>query len=149
MTLDELEKLLAAATPGEWTADSADVDNRDGLEHFIKVPHKSYIHLFQDSSPSKEEPWTEWTFNDHGEQAGKDAALIVAAVNALPSLIASARRVEGLEKAARALLDNLELSIAPAYGSKEHNAKTSRAVDDYGERVRDLEAALQPPTAKE
>jgi hypothetical protein len=67
-TLEELEKLLKAGTPGPWThaSDKLSAGN-------IKAPD--------------------------------NAALICAAINALPGLIESARRVERLEAALQEIAD--------------------------------------------
>ena len=75
--LDRLEALRAAATPGEWTTYPSR-SGQPGLVH-IKIPNSMHP--------------TAWP---------ADAALIVAAVNALPDLIGRIRELEGREAKLRA-----------------------------------------------
>ena len=70
--LDRLEALRAAATPGEWTTYPSR-SGQPGLVH-VKIPDSMHP--------------TAWP---------ADAALIVAAVNALPDLIGRIRELEGRE----------------------------------------------------
>ena len=101
MSTDELEKLLADATPLPW---------RQGQPDSRKVhPH------WRDSDGNDRDDclhkngWAK-TIATVGKEEGDwrdalrqhaDAALIVAAVNALPELLAMARRVEGLDRIER------------------------------------------------
>jgi hypothetical protein len=102
ITLDELEKLLAAATPGPWThaSDKLAAGN-------IKAPD--------------------------------NAALIVAAVNALPELLARVKRLEEALRLGKIVMDMLEEhgpSIVPHLLDTDENA---------GQRFRDAlaRAALE------
>jgi hypothetical protein len=69
-TLDELERLLKAGTQGPWETKQ----NKAGNTTIGPVGYSGFI--------------TPWVCDD------ENAALIVAAINALPGLIESARRVE-------------------------------------------------------
>ncbi len=55
------------------------------------VPVKDYCHIFLDSYPTKEEPFSTWTFNDHNEAAGRDAAFIANARTDVPALCQEVR----------------------------------------------------------
>jgi hypothetical protein len=76
-TLDELEKLLAEATQGKW----------------YRSNNMDYV-VGEDGPIAECEP-IEGYFRKHVA----NAALIVAAINALPGLIESARRVEEMQAA--------------------------------------------------
>ena len=84
MNIDDLKKLLAAATPGPWThaSDKLAAGN-------IKAPD--------------------------------NAALIVAAVNALPELLAMAEENARMRAALQAIVDNAEI------GEREADAAFARA----------------------
>jgi len=86
-TLGELEKLLKAGTPGPWEV----VKSPSGLWAVINDPFNQNIASLVDNTPAIEPA---------------DAALIVAAINALPGLLESARRVERLEAGLQAIVDN-------------------------------------------
>jgi hypothetical protein len=72
-TLDELERLLKAGTKGPWETKQ----NKAGNTTIGPVGYSGFI--------------TPWVCDD------ENAALIVAAINALPGLIESARRVRELQ----------------------------------------------------
>jgi hypothetical protein len=74
-TLEELERLLKAGTPGPWTA----YKPGDGACWIID-PDGDSLWIDPDREPNT--------------ISYQDAALIVAAINALPALLESARRVE-------------------------------------------------------
>ena len=82
--LDELERLLEAATPGPWGVGEGD----DPPYPIITTPNGHGMVA---------ETWG----GQDVEHGHADAALIVAAVNSLPALIAAARRAEALEKAGK------------------------------------------------
>jgi hypothetical protein len=91
-TLEELEKLLKAGTPGPWvmatgTSPLGDTGDFDGWVEIIGGGTRT-VAL--------------WQADEEGDEA--DAALIVAAINALPGLIASARRVEEMRVALEEIL---------------------------------------------
>jgi hypothetical protein len=93
-TLDELERLLKAGTPGPWKIDgdkaSPDIFGPEGWAVALGECSQNcgYIH------------WNNLA----------DADLIVAAINALPGLIESARRVEEM-RAALKTIDRFSLII--------------------------------------
>jgi hypothetical protein len=95
-TLDELEKLLKAGTPGpvafEHRGTKSDIkEGRDCWAVFAEADRYDFETPYLAKVKSKE-----------------DAALIVAAINALPGLLESARRVETL----KAEVDRLQVSSA-------------------------------------
>ena len=99
--LEELERLLAKATPGEWIAQSTDTE---GPDYGVCIVAENLGGLVAAALP-----WP--TEIDKGDFARVEAnaALIVALRNAAPSLIATAREVEGLrvenERLPRDLVD--------------------------------------------
>lgn len=100
LDLDELARLAKAATPGRWFTGftphylSAGQDADGGPRSCHPITIRSPEHT--------EEIATVWTYLLPTEA---NAALIAAAVNALPALIASARRLAAVEGAARELMD--------------------------------------------
>jgi hypothetical protein len=80
--LAELERLLAAATPGPWSYETDDEGSSMG---WICAPNEKYPGF------SGEE-----LFDVRGDSAQQfiNAALIVAAINALPGLLARIRELE-------------------------------------------------------
>lgn len=76
--LDELERLLEQATPGDWEWYKSNSYNRIGLAN-------SYCEIIYPVKYSDGHPGIEWR-ND------ADAKLILASRNALPALIAAARK---------------------------------------------------------
>ena len=90
-TLDELEKLLRLATTRPWKANTADKTGEDWLICSLG------------NSNEDSQDWIVTTDRIRASEldgdAKFDAALIVAAINALPGLLESARRVERLEAA--------------------------------------------------
>ena len=117
--LDELERLLKAATPaGDWSVDENTIwsndrgvpvaESRIGAPTWYRGPKLPYA---------------------------ANAALIVAAINALPELVAMGRRVERLESLVRTMIEN----------------EPGELVADGGHTVLDLwrheaRAALKGPT---
>jgi hypothetical protein len=86
-TLEELERLLAGATKGPWVV-------LPTSPNFVTSPgHRDLARCYYAS-------------DIHGTSASANAALIVAAINALPGLIESARRVERLEDLVRAMIES-------------------------------------------
>jgi hypothetical protein len=71
-----------------------------------------------------------------------DAALIVAAINALPGLVESARRVERLEAALKECADELEAEFRNRHSPDLHPSSERRFNRDM-ETVRDARAALK------
>jgi cell division protein ZapA (FtsZ GTPase activity inhibitor) len=79
--LDEIERLRAAATPGPWETTAwggTDHDGEGWAEYGVRLDDRGPVILGYD------------------EQAQADAALIVAAVNAVPELVAAVRAVLAL-----------------------------------------------------
>jgi hypothetical protein len=73
-TLDELEKLLKAGTPGPW----------ERALNVVIAGSERVAFVWRD---------------EDGQYSAANAALIVAAINAMPGLIESARRVEEMQAA--------------------------------------------------
>jgi hypothetical protein len=103
---DELEKLLAAATPGLWklfdgtTAPPWEVcTNKAGNCTIRQVGSSGYL-----------SPWI---------ASARDAALICAAVNALPELLAMAEENARLREALQAIADRHIPDQPPAYDVSE------------------------------
>lgn len=80
--IDEIERLLAAATPGDWRTEE--------LDQGVQIWCGSYY------------------IGETRDYTGDDAALIVALRNSAPTLIAAARRVEVLERENARLWDALD-----------------------------------------
>ncbi len=93
-TLDELERLLAATRGDEWR-----VSNRDP----VRVVDGTGAYIALCDPHHKGDPLQETR-----------AALIVAAINALPELLESARRVERLEAEIAELKTSVIAFAAPA-----------------------------------
>ena len=87
-TLDELERLLKAGTKGPWETKQ----NKAGNTTIGPVGYSGFI--------------TPWVCDD------ENAALIVAAINALPGLLESAKRVERLEAALRLFLEDERFHVS-------------------------------------
>jgi hypothetical protein len=127
-TLDELEKLLKAGTPGKWSV----TDEREILSVETR------------NDPIDGETYEERTLIAQGECSQNwgyiewhnlaDAALIVAAINALPGLIESAKRVEKLETRDRVLID-VASSLAAAISLLERGGKKAAASDKMFEQM--------------
>lgn len=133
MNLDDLEKLVAAATalPGlPWRVEH-DGDDMDIVADWEGVSR----HLVSWSSPRI-------------SAAEHDAALIVAAVNALPSLIEKVRLLE--ERSAHLAWATGALDSIREHSSDAETRDTAReGLIKAGCNPDDTGAALQPPTAKE
>lgn len=86
--MDELKKLLAAATPGPWS-------EQDGsIGRFVKGRYEWSSIADVETAPDR----------DAAEGEGRaNALLICAAVNALPELLAKVKRYENL---IRAMIEN-------------------------------------------
>ena len=88
-TLDELERLLKAGTPGPWHVGHNELGDAQGP--MSVWPDANMVGAII-ARCGPQQPWQGWY-----EQPAHDAALIVAAINALPGLLESARRVEELQ----------------------------------------------------
>lgn len=97
--LDQLEALLAKATPGEWRVIEYDCGDTPHYDHNGPCPSIqaddqqdcAIVHW----DGFKQSYWS--SANGNQRQIEANAALIVALRNAAPDLIAKARRVEELE----------------------------------------------------
>jgi len=102
--LEELKRLLAEATPGPW--EKSGVRTKCIIEDAISIGADGLSYIYLPIGKT------------HNEQAGAlaDAALIVAAVNALPGLIARVEEMEAELEAARvhAWLDDELQEKAPS-----------------------------------
>ena len=87
--LAELERLLAEATPGPWQADEATQTGQRATVAFPVVLSESTGEILLEG--------------DFGGDT--DAALIVAAVNALPFLLAEVRKANAMREALRYLAE--------------------------------------------
>lgn len=97
-TLDELEKLLAAATPGPWKIERGKrciqgPDTREGDPLVLTS-------MMGGATKWSHSPYSEYCVPGMKE-GDANAALIVAAVNALPELLERVKRLEAIEVAAR------------------------------------------------
>lgn len=92
--IDELERMRAEGTQGEWLARRLDNEKCDGIT--VAHSHGDDLYCFQvDDCPAEREIVT----TDSGVYGPmwKDAVLIVGAVNALPRLIAAIRAADALD----------------------------------------------------
>jgi hypothetical protein len=96
-TLDELERLLKAGTPGPWHVGHNELGDAQGPMSIW--PDANMIGAII-ARCGPQQPWQGWY-----EQPAHDAALIVAAINALPGLIERAQRAERLEAALQEIAD--------------------------------------------
>lgn len=113
--LDELEALLAKATPGEWhlcqhlKGVEEDAGCSCGYRGVVFGPEKDGFAVFQpghDPSPTGEEFTEPQRYPRETEIT--NSQFIVALHNAAPDLIAKARRVERLEAILRAIIEYYE-----------------------------------------
>jgi inosine/xanthosine triphosphate pyrophosphatase family protein len=88
-TLDELERLINEATPGTW---SITEDGDIVCQQTVTEDGETYT---ESLSIATGECSQNWGYIHWGKL--EDAALIVAAINALPGLIERAQRAERLE----------------------------------------------------
>jgi hypothetical protein len=102
-TLDELERLLKAGTPGPWK-----IERNKRCIQGPDTGEGDALVITSVMGGSKQ--WSASPYSQYCVPGMKDgdanAALIVAAINALPGLIESARRVERLEKLVRDMIEN-------------------------------------------
>jgi hypothetical protein len=115
--LDRLEAAAAAATPGPWYVEEH--AGRDGMVVMADGFRRAHL------------PQTRLV-----ENAEADAALIVAAVNALPTLVAELRAHQAAVHAVRELADELEVD----HRHTDYDLGAVMAAD----RLRAAVAALDP-----
>jgi hypothetical protein len=118
-TLDELERLLKAGTPGPWHVGHNELGDAQGPMSIW--PDANMIGAII-ARCGPQQPWQGWY-----EQPAHDAALIVAAINALPGLLA-------ICNAAKTALGLLDDPSCPVTGLDE--TRRARAI---------LAAALKAP----
>lgn len=149
--LEELERLLAKATPGPWEFDSERNEDCSPKHHdyFIGGTGRDgkWITLF-DSVKSDEKLIEEEYDEDYHhawDAVGKaNAALIVALRNAAPSLIATAREVEGLRaEVARLKASNnaLEHAVIKAAAPDYMTEAEREALHDFVQFLRSPEGS--------
>jgi hypothetical protein len=87
--LDELQRLLDAATPGEWLAHSAYISHDDG----------SWSITSTNSAMEVVDGYSDPSMGDNSVRLSRaDAEFIAVAHNALPALIVEVRRLRELVK---------------------------------------------------
>jgi NADPH-dependent ferric siderophore reductase len=97
-TLDELKRLLKAGTPGPWHVGHSELGDDQGPMSIW--PDANMVGaLIARCGP--QQPWQGWY-----EQPAHDAALIVAAINALPELLDRVERLEAALKPFTLVGDN-------------------------------------------
>jgi NADPH-dependent ferric siderophore reductase len=84
--MEDLKKLLAAATPGPWYVGHNELGDAQGPMSIW--PDANMIGAII-ARCGPQQPWQGWY-----EQPAHDAALIVAAINALPELLDRVERLE-------------------------------------------------------
>jgi hypothetical protein len=110
--LDELDRLREAATPGPWVNDSHEI--HQGIPGFMDVPNVGQ--------------WIGETCRVDDPRSDADAALIVAAVNAVPRLTAALRGV-------LALAEDLD-------GYVSQRGRPTGGSYDYGVNLAQTDAAI-------
>lgn len=132
--LDELERLERSATGGRWTTEPT--QTLTGPRRLLDVVRLSDDDPVRDGGGAKQ---------DICEAAfANDAALIVAARNALPELIARVREAEGRLKAVEAKINaaidkwNARATKAAEHGESLELHDTSVSVDTLSEFRTDL-----------
>jgi len=129
---DRLEELRAKATPGEWRFSRED-DVSCGVVFVIRTDDKSVACAGCNSDESDHCP----------ELADEDCDLILAAVNALPALIAGVQEMAQNSKALEYLADayeRLQVDLEAVVGEcGAHGSKCSPSIVD---RVRKLKAEV-------
>lgn len=103
--LAELERLNEEAMPPPWCEDRIDDDSFCALD-VITVP-RAILEEIDTADPDHPPIVAYLSHPDHSEGVARDAdaKLIVAVRNALPALLASARRLEAVGEASRELIE--------------------------------------------
>jgi hypothetical protein len=111
---DHLDALRAAASPGpwrEWSEGGTDHDGEGWSQYGVQAPSG--------------EPDGPIVMTGDDEQAHADAALIVAAVNALPTLTAALRDRDAALDRVRALADDIESTVMAGPGVIAHRIRAA------------------------
>jgi NADPH-dependent ferric siderophore reductase len=111
MNIDDLKKLLAAATPGPWHVGHNELGDPQGPMSIWPDTSMVGAVIARCGPQGMSQGWF--------EQPAKDAALIVAAVNALPELLAMAEENARLREALQAIADRHIPDQPPAYDVSE------------------------------
>jgi hypothetical protein len=128
--LEELERLLKAATPGPWEIDGI------GITHKSK-PYGAPIDVCLMGEPAQYASVKPLMVPNYEA----NAALIVAAINALPELVARVRELERIETAARVYYENYLKDEADEDGVEMTGCSEHQHALAY-----DLRLALKGPT---
>jgi cell division protein ZapA (FtsZ GTPase activity inhibitor) len=120
-TLEELEKLLKAGTPGPW--------GTAGRTMVCSLDDAPYPELLADASQCV--------------NADANAALIVAAINALPELVARVRELERENEDLRQLLSSAHVLLYAGQRLQTHLSDWAIDAERHMEATR---AALKGPT---
>ncbi len=120
-TLEELEKLLKAGTPGPW--------GTAGRTMVCSLDDAPYPELLADASQCV--------------NADANAALIVAAINALPELVARVRELERENEDLRQLLSSAHVLL---YAGQRLQTHLSDWAIDSERHMENARAALKGPT---
>jgi hypothetical protein len=130
-TLEELERLLKAGTPGPW---EAMIGTQAGT--FLRAPNAI---IKNDRGPSYA---TEILSDEDYDTKDADAALIVAAINALPGLLDRVERLEAaLVEIKQAAQDFVDLSLPRPSPTSSLDYQAAHAT-----RLAILRAALKEQT---
>lgn len=127
--LDEIERLLAAATPGEWSTciyDAGDCDHYDHNGPCPSVQAESADCAIVHWDGFKQEYWS--SANGNQRQIEANAALIVVARNSLPAMLTeirelraeNARLKEALDEdgLAEIITDTLDMDWQPRWAAQ-------------------------------
>jgi hypothetical protein len=135
-TLEELEKLLKAGTPGPW--EKSGVRTKCIIEDAISIGADGLAYIYLPIGKT------------HNEQAGalNDAALIVAAINALPALLEMGRDYAKLNEPDGVLLNMMRGTIPKVSANSLHKLYTedeliNAARNVFSARIADHDAALK------
>jgi hypothetical protein len=124
-TLDELENLLKAGTPRPWFLSGVRFKMNGSDWHGV---------MSYNEAKKQDDNVCLVGYDPRTGEGHADAALIVAAINALPGLLESARRVEKLETRDRVLID-VASSLAAAISLLERGGKKAAASDKMFEQM--------------
>jgi|SRR5690606_38066107 len=115
--IDELEKLNAARTQGEWGHSRTDMDSYTEDE-FGELSPVAYVYR----DPERRVPF-------FGEQFRNDSNFVAAAVNALPALLAEVRAARRVVEAVEGMLHQ-EVTGDPV-GRSRARTKLDQALEAY------------------
>lgn len=131
--LDALEALLAKATPGPWRTTAEEDENgvvRPMIKGWRQEPMGLYVAAF-------------FAYADEGQGGDDNARLVVAAVNALPTLLAELRRLRGVEEKARAEIKQRDAFDAWMLAGADDQDELPNPSSAWAEAEAALRAALE------